>query len=304
MLADAQRSRSGTLRWMYSKVHPADLDDALIAWFRGSGRILDVRTTSDPWAVLVAETMSQQTQIARVGPYWRRFLERWPNPASFATAPTRDLLEAWAGLGYNRRALALRDAARRIVAEHGGTVPADVEALEALPGVGPYTARAVAAGAFALPVAPVDVNVRRVVSRLTGERSPRAIQAEGDRLVAACRSGPALWVHAVMDLAATVCTRRDPRCADCPIAGSCRSRGTAGDETPDRGGAPSPAFERTNRWLRGRIVARAREAMPGSWVAFDGPIGDHDTDAVARALGDLAAEGFLDTDAGRARLRD
>ena len=282
---------------------PADLGDALIAWFRRSGRALDVRATSDPWAVLVAETMSQQTQIARVGPYWRRFLERWPSPASFATAPTRDLLEAWAGLGYNRRALALRDAARRIVAEHGGTVPADVEALEALPGVGPYTARAVAASAFAIPVAPLDVNVRRVISRLTGERSPRAIQADGDRLIAACRSGPASWVHAVMDLAATVCTRRSPHCADCPIAASCRSRGTAGDETANRGGAPSPAFERTNRWLRGRIVARAREAAFGAWIVFDAPIGDHDAEAVRRAVDDLAAEGFLETDGGQARLR-
>ncbi|MHB8399651.1 MAG: HhH-GPD family protein, partial [Candidatus Limnocylindrales bacterium] len=224
-------------------------------------------------------------------------------PASFATAPTRDLLEAWAGLGYNRRALALRDAARRIVTEHGGTVPADVAALEALPGVGPYTARAVAASAFAIPVAPVDVNVRRVISRLSGERSPRAIQAEGDRLIAACRSGPAFWAHAVMDLAATVCTRRDPRCGDCPIAASCRSRGTSGEATLDQGGASSPAFERTNRWLRGRIVARAREAEAGSWIAFDGPIGDHDANAVGRALGDLAAEGFLETDGRRARLR-
>lgn len=290
---------------MSSTGRVADLGDALVDWSERLGRVLDVRATTEPWAILVAETMSQQTQITRVGPYWRRFLERWPDPAAFATAPTRDVLEAWAGLGYNRRALALRDAARRIVAVHGGMVPADIETLETLPGVGSYTARAVAATAFAIPVAPLDVNVRRVVSRLVAERPTREreVQAAADRLIAACSSGPARWVHAVMDLAATVCTRRDPRCAECPIAGWCMSRGTTGDAISDRRGGPAPVFAQTNRWLRGRIVARSREAASGTWVAFDGPIGDHDLDAVRRAVRDLAAEGFLEVDGELARLR-
>ncbi|MBF6603971.1 MAG: A/G-specific adenine glycosylase [Chloroflexi bacterium] len=285
-------------------------------WYRREGRTLEVRATADPWAVLVAETMSQQTQIARVGPFWRRFIDRWPTPAALAAASTPDLLAAWAGLGYNRRALALRDAARRIVAEHGGVVPSDIGALQALPGVGPYTARAVAASAFGMPVAPVDVNVRRVVSRFTGLSGARAVQDAADRLIGTSASGPAVWVHAVMDLAATICVRRHPACDRCPVAAGCVSRGTMGDEPSRRpvGGADGSAtrssarsaavpFRRTNRWLRGRLVARAREAAPGSWVVFDGPIGDHDSAAVIRALAGLAAEGFIEVDGDLFRLR-
>ena len=152
-----------------------------------------------PWQVLVAEVMSQQTGIERVGPAWRRFIERWPTPADLAAAGTHELLAAWAGLGYNRRALALREAARAIVADHGGRVPATVEALERLPGVGPYTARAVAAAAFGVPVAPLDVNTRRVVSRVLGVSSSwpgvagggrRPRLARPARSLARCRDGP------------------------------------------------------------------------------------------------------------------
>ncbi len=297
----------------------------LVDWHRREARTLEVRATADPWAVLVAETMSQQTQIARVGPFWRHFIDRWPTPAALASASTPDLLAAWAGLGYNRRALALRDAARRIVADHGGAVPSDIGALQALPGIGPYTARAVAASAFGKPVAPVDVNVRRVVSRFTGLSGARAVQEAADRLIGSSASGPALWVHAVMDLAATICVRRHPACDRCPLAEGCVSRGTMGDEpsrrpagdadgSATRSGADGSAtrsatrsvaipFRRTNRWLRGRLLARAREAAPGSWVVFDGPIGDHDGAAVIRALAGLAAEGFIEVDGDRARLR-
>jgi A/G-specific adenine glycosylase len=272
---------------------------AVIDWYEQAGRHLELRSATSPWAVLVAEVMSQQTQIGRVGPYWRRFLDRWPTPAAFAAAPTRDILEEWAGLGYNRRPLALRDAARRIVAEHGGEVPSDVAALEALPGIGRYTARAVAANAFGSPVAPVDVNVRRVVSRVS-RVDGAAVQTEADRLIGA--ADPAPWVHATMDLAATVCTRRRPRCDACPVAELCLSRGTTGDEPGARTAAPSP-FESTSRWLRGRVLARVREALAGEWVAFDGPIGEHDAGAVRDAIRDLAGEGFVDVDGGRARLR-
>ncbi|HYC06317.1 MAG TPA: A/G-specific adenine glycosylase [Candidatus Binatia bacterium] len=282
----------------------------LLAWAAERGRTLAVREARTPWAVLVAEVMSQQTQIARVGPYWRRFLDRWPTPDALATASTRELLDAWAGLGYNRRPLALRDAARRIVTEHGGRVPADVAALEALPGIGRYTARAVAANAFGLPVAPVDVNVRRVVTRVTGIEGA-GVQAEADRLIAATEPGP--WVHATMDLAATVCTRLRPRCEDCPLADICRSRGTGGEpprrrstttatvagDAADRAGRPFPA---TTRWLRGRILARLREVPDGVWTTFDGPIGSHDVAAVRQALRDLADERFVELDEGRARL--
>ena len=145
---------------------------AIAAWHVTTRRDLPVRRATEPWPILVAEVMSQQTQIERIGPAWERFVGLWPEPRELAAAETRDLLRAWAGLGYNRRALALREAARTIVREHGGRVPGTVAELERLPGVGPYTARAVAAAAFGVPVAPLDVNVRRVVGRVVGEAVP------------------------------------------------------------------------------------------------------------------------------------
>ena len=124
------------------------LNSRLFRWHQARRRPLQIREAANPWQVLVAEVMSQQTGIERVGPAWRRFVDRWPTPADLAEAGTHELLAAWAGLGYNRRALALRECARTIVADHGGRVPATVAELDALPGIGPYTARAVAATAF------------------------------------------------------------------------------------------------------------------------------------------------------------
>ncbi|HEX6867689.1 MAG TPA: hypothetical protein VF119_02730, partial [Candidatus Limnocylindrales bacterium] len=196
----------------------------LFRWHRGARRPLLIRTASDPWQVLVAEVMSQQTGIERVGPMWRRFVDLWPTPAALADAGTQELLAAWAGLGYNRRALALREAARTIVARHEGRVPASVTALEALPGLGPYTARAVAAAGFGVPVAPLDVNVRRVVSRVVGvDASSPGLQAAADDLVA--RDEPGRWFDAVMDLASGTCLPRAPECRMCPLADVCVSRG-------------------------------------------------------------------------------
>lgn len=275
------------------------LESALFAWFDTHGRTIDVRAAQSPWEVLILEVMSQQTRIDRVGPYWRAFLERWPTPAALAAATTHDLLAAWAGLGYNRRALALREAARAIVRDYGGEVPAALDALVGLPGVGPYTARAVSATAFGRPVAPVDVNVGRVVRRIAGIASGRrAIQAEADALVS--RDDPRRWVSAVMDLAATVCTRREPRCEACPVASLCASRGTRGDAPARRPGGER--FESTNRWLRGRILARVRAAGDGRWVWFGEPLGSHSTERVRAALVALAADGFVERDGDRARI--
>lgn len=288
------------------------IDTELAAWFAATGRVLEVRAARSPWQILVVEVMSQQTQIERVGPYWRQFVERWPTPALFATATTREVLDAWAGLGYNRRPLALRDAARRIVAVHGGEVPSDVDALEALPGVGRYTARAVAAAAFGQPVAPVDVNVRRVIGRLAGVDRLHDVQAEADRLIS--REHPAAWIHAVMDLAVSVCVRRAPACDECPIAEHCASRGTPGELPPVHGrgprhaGANHPArtasedFEASNRWLRGRILRVLRAGAPGSWLEFTTPLGEHGIGAVHAALAELESEGFLERDGQLARL--
>jgi A/G-specific adenine glycosylase len=284
----------------------ARFSGAIAAWHVTTRRDLAVRHATEPWPILVAEVMSQQTQIERIGPAWEQFVGRWPEPRELAAAETRDLLRAWAGLGYNRRALALREAARTIVREHGGQVPVTVPELERLPGVGPYTARAVAASAFGVPVAPLDVNVRRVVGRVVGEAVPPGrLQGVADGLVS--RDDPRAWVDAVMDLAAMVCTARAPRCIACPLAGMCRSARSIGKvardpAAPASRAPPTTPFSRTNRWLRGRLLATVRDAPPGSWVDAPDGLGEHDRDAVLAALRSLERDGFVEFRDGRARL--
>ena len=271
----------------------------LFRWHADARRSLSIREATTPWEVLVAEVMSQQTGIERVGPAWRRFVDRWPNPSDLADAGTHELLAAWAGLGYNRRALALREAARTIVADHGGRVPARVAPLERLPGIGPYTARAVAAAAFGVPVAPLDVNVRRVVSRVLGvPASSAGLQAAADDLVS--RRQPGRWLDAVMDLASGTCTRRVPLCDACPLAGLCASRGVVVAVEPKTRAVPFPA---TTRWLRGRLVALATGAPAGTWVELPQRLGHHDADAISAAARDLEREGFLDLRGRSARVR-
>ena len=171
-----------------------------MAWFSQNGRDLPWRKTKDPYAILVSEVMSQQTQVERVVPRWQRWLERWPAVEALALAPAGEVIREWQGLGYNRRALALHRAAQQ-VAEHGW--PDD---LTELAGVGRYTADAVACFAFGRPVLPVDVNVRRVSERTGHSFSPAAAQA-------------------LMDLGKAVCLARVPRCGACPLADACTSRG-------------------------------------------------------------------------------
>lgn len=247
----------------------------------------------------MAEVMSQQTGIERVGPMWRRFVDRWPSPAALADAGTHQLLAAWSGLGYNRRALALREAARTIVAEHAGLVPAEVEALEKLPGVGPYTARAVAAAAFGVAVAPLDVNVRRVISRVLGvPSSSTGVQAAADGLVS--RREPGRWFDAVMDLAAARCLPRRPMCEVCPLARACSSRDAVVTAERNVGGA---AFPTTTRWLRGRLVATATAASDGEWVPLPTTLGIHDRQAVRAAADGLEREGFVELRKDEIRVR-
>lgn len=229
-------------------------------------------------------------------------MARFPTVGALAEAPLADVLRAWAGLGYNRRAVALHRAARVIVDEHGGAVPSSVSALEALPGVGPYTARAVAAIAFGLPVGAVDTNVRRVLGRMAAGGaeafSPAAMQALADAVVPDGRAGA--WTHALMDVGARVCKPAKPMCADCPAASWCRY---AAGERPTVGGAarepqarlPAPRFETTTRWLRGRIIERARDAADGAWVAYGEPMGVHGERAVREAVAALGSEGLLET---------
>jgi A/G-specific adenine glycosylase len=292
-VADLPSSRRSPTRRAYNR--------SLARWHATHRRDLAVRRTADPWAILVAEVMSQQTRIERIGPSWQRFVERWPEPGLLATAGTRELLQAWAGLGYNRRALALREAARAIVRDHGGQVPTTVVGLERLPAIGPYTARAVAASAFGLPVAPLDVNVRRVVRRVIGGNpSPKRLQAEADALVA--RRDPRGWLDGVMDLAATVCTPRAPRCSGCPLRTMCATYETGETTSAEPGRPPAPRFTSTNRWLRGRLLATVREAPSGSWVDAPDGLGEHDRVAVLAALHGLERDGFVEVRDGRVRV--
>lgn len=276
------------------------MQSAVLDWYAANGRELAFRDTTNPWAILVSEVMAQQTQAARAAEAWTRFMATYPTPASMAAAPAADVIRAWRGLGYNRRALALHRAARVIVDEHGGLVPDSLEALLALPGIGPYTARAVLAIAFGRPVAALDVNVRRVLGRAFGlDAVPAAArQSAADALVPAGRASE--WTHALMDIGAAFCRPRNPRCDACPLSSFCPEAGRQ-PPVPTRGRA-EPRFESTSRWLRGRILDRLRDAPHNGWVRFDSPIGTHDLPAVVTALSALAADGMIALDGDRASL--
>jgi A/G-specific adenine glycosylase len=304
------------------------LRGAVLDWYAAQGRRLPFRGTTDPYLVLVSETILQQTQVSRGAPAWEAFVARFPTVEALAAASPADVLRAWRGLGYNRRALNLQRAARIVVAELDGRFPSDVAGLERLPGVGPYTARAVASIACGLPVGPVDTNVRRVLGRvIAGDPAAvpaRDLQAVADRLVPPDR--PDAWTHALMDLGSTLCRPRSPRCDACPVRTACRfvsdGRGTVepvalapAARTPGavraRRAVRSPSaaretalpFERSSRWLRGRILDRLREVDGDGWATFAGPIGAHDQAAIGAALDALAREGLIELEPGDARSR-
>lgn len=237
----------------------------LLDWHAEHARALPWRATADSYAILVSEVMLQQTQVARVKPVYRAFLERFPTVAALAAASVADVLTAWAGLGYNRRARDLQRAAGVIVERHGGVVPESLEALRALPGVGDYTARAVMAFAFQRPCAPVDTNVARVLARaVTGQRHTRvALQDLADRMMPI--SAPRDWSAALMDLGAKICTASTPACASCPIAAACAWRMAGGPEVGSDPSAPvrrraTIRFAGSQRYHRGRLVAALRVA--------------------------------------------
>jgi A/G-specific adenine glycosylase len=285
---------------------PADTRAAVLAWFDAGGRALSFRGTRDPYAILVSEVMAQQTQISRVVDAWSRFIDRFPTVAALAAASPADVLRAWRGMGYDRRALNLHRAARLIVAEHAGQVPSDIAALERLPGIGPYTARAVASIAFGEAVGAVDTNVRRVLGRaLAGEAALTGaeLQAAADASVDPVRPGD--WTHAVMDIGATVCRPARPQCERCPLRPWCRSaaaglairaRATTVPRSRPRPEVALQPFHRTTRWLRGRIVDRLRDADGTSWIDVEAPIGDHDEGAIESALLALTRDGIVELD--------
>jgi A/G-specific adenine glycosylase len=280
------------------------LREAVLAWGGTAGRDLPWRQTREPWAVLVSELMLQQTQVARVASRWAAFLDRFPTPAACAAAPVGDVVRAWQGLGYNRRAVTLHRAAQAVVARHGGSLPADLDALVALPGVGPYTARAVLAFAFEADVGLVETNSARVLARAIAGRplSPVEAQATADDLVPPGRSWA--WNSAVTDLGATVCTKRAPDCAACPIAAWCawaragRRPADPADGTAGAGRRQSQ-FAGSDRQGRGRLLDALRQGpvaltdldtaagWPGQWARVERVALGLVADGLARHDGDV-----------------
>ncbi|PWW21558.1 A/G-specific DNA-adenine glycosylase [Geodermatophilus normandii] len=285
----------------------AGLGDALVDWYDTAARDLPWRRPGvDPWAVLVSEVMLQQTPVARVEPVWHAWMERWPTPAALAAASPAEVIRAWGKLGYPRRALRLRETAVALTERHGGAVPADVAALEALPGVGTYTARAVACFGHGTPQPVVDTNVRRVVARLVHGRAEAGTARASDladvaALAPADRERACRFSVATMELGALVCVARTPRCAVCPVRDRCawRLAGCPAHEGPAR---PVQRFAGTDRQVRGRLLDVLRGAegpVPASLLdgAWD--------DAVqrSRCLDSLLADGLVEqTDDGRFAL--
>lgn len=244
---------------------------AVLAWGLPRLRDLPWRATRDPWRILVAEVMLQQTRAERVIPKWHAFATVYPTPASCAEASLGDVLRLWHGLGYPRRARNLRDAAAAMVERHGARVPDRLDDLLALPGIGPYTARAVLTFAYERDEAVVDTNIARVLARSAGRQlTAKRVQAQADELVP--RGDGWAWNQCLMDLGAVVC-RSTPNCPDCPITSSCQwhragrpepdpAAGSAGVSTRQAG------YQGSDRQARGGVL-RALTAGPAGADAFD-----------------------------------
>lgn len=282
----------------------------VLAWYRSDARPLAWRDTADPYRILVSEIMLQQTQVERVEPIYDAFLHRFPDVGSLAAASLADVLRAWEGLGYNRRARSLHQTARAIMKHHRGRVPDDLEALLSLPGVGDYTARAVLAFAFGRDTAAVDVNVARVLARaVAGEpQSKSQVQHLADGLVP--HGEGTSWTAALMDLGARYCTARSPRCAACPVAAVCLWRGGGGgdgDSAPDPAAntvvrpRPQEPFEGSDRYHRGRLVDTLRHG-PVESDALPGAADLDDTGRLVALTRSLVDEGLAEWTDGRLRL--
>jgi A/G-specific adenine glycosylase len=262
--------------------------EALLAWYGASRRPLPWRITTDPYAVLVSEVMAQQTQVSRVVSYYERFLAAFPTVEDLAAAPLAEVLAVWSGLGYNRRARHLHAAAGRIAAAGWPQRAAD---LQLLPGIGPYTAAAVACFAFGEPIAAVDTNVRRVLSRwhgvaLTGGALTSAAGDEIDPHRAA------EWNQAVMDLGATLCSPRSPKCQACPVAAWCKDPSVY--EPPPKQGT----FNGSMRQARGAVLKTLVEGGPATTRALVTSSGV-EAERLESALAALHREGMIHSSRGR-----
>lgn len=274
-----------------------DEQQRVLAWAEAHRRDLPWRDTRDPWAVLVSEVMLQQTQVDRVVQRWHRFLGRWPDTAACAAASLAEVLGEWQGLGYPRRAKALHATAREIQDHHGGRFPDRLDQLVALPGIGPYTARAVLAFAFEHDVAVLDTNVGRILARRAGESlAPRVAQASADDWVPAGRGWA--WNQGLLDLGATRCRPTAPRCDHCPVAAGCEWHRRGHPEPDPAAGSASVSrrqarFEGSARQARGKLLAALTEGPLTSEQVAAAHAGEVVESLVADGLVERLADGSL-----------
>lgn len=296
----------------------------LLGWYRRHGRAaLPWRTVRNPYRTVVSEFMLAQTQVERVIPKFEAFVQRFPDFGSLARAPLADVLREWKGLGYNLRAVRLHRLAQAVVERYDGALPSDCEALRPLPGVGPYTVAAIRAFGFNLDDAPIDTNVRRIVNRLFfGLEYPQPVAArelDGQARALVPHGRAHDWNSALMDLGATICTARAPKCLLCPVRADCaaapvdaaqldrlRERGTRRRSPQER-----IPFVQTTRYARGRIVDRLRELPPGERISLlelydsiSASIAGRSFDEVRGFVGALERDGLVTHDGTDVALRE
>lgn len=291
----------------------------LLGWYRKTARDFPWRVANvDPYIVFVSEIMLQQTQAARVAELLPPFLERFPDFSALAQASNASVITAWRGLGYNNRAIRLRDAARNVVEQHQGTLPRDEELLRTLPGIGPYASAAISTFAFNTYTVVIDVNIRRVYSRLHSKQpdtsailSDREIKAIGETLIP--KRNAAEWHHAVMDLGATICKARSTACGSCPLNKVCPSQGlTAVADAPSpltRKQQREPMFRGEPRRLwRGRIVQALREHQhfrtPALVDLVFGPVTPEERQSIEDMMSALQRDGIITLNSRNIRLTD
>lgn len=280
---------------------------AVLAHARTSLRDLPWRDTRDPWAVCVSEVMAQQTSVTRVVPFYTRFLTLFPDVTACANAPRADVIAAFVGLGYNRRAVLLHETARAVATRHDGMFPSTLPELLALPGIGPYTARAILCFAFEQDVAVVDTNVSRLLARsLAGiPLGKKDVQALADSVLPVGHGW--LWNQGILDFAATICTKRVPHCDSCPFAAGCVWRGgEPGQADPADGSAfvttPQARFDGSDRQGRGRIVAALTNG-PVAEADLTSLTGWDDEERVGRVVAGLERDGLIRRHNNRLELR-
>lgn len=301
------------------------IQTALITWFEANGRDLPWRRTRDPYRILVSEIMLQQTQVDRVKPKWEAFLTQFPTVEALAAAPPGEVIRAWAGLGYNRRALNLQRAAQAVLRDWNGQFPTTPNELKTLPGLGPYTAGALACFAFERDVAFMDTNIKRVLQRVwVGPDDTPA--SERDLLAIAAAAVPPgqgwAWNQAIMELGALICTAAKPRCQICPLRSACRAYQSwcAADEAvftyqPARPVLAKVAersipFTSTPRYFRGKIVDVLRQQAPGTWLPLaelgrqiKSPSTPDNAAWLLHLVRGLAADGLVELDAAEQHAR-